>query len=300
MTRRLERAFASLERMRRFRGHFYNWYDLRDLQVLEPAYVSTVDSGNLAGHLIALRQACLGDRRRAGRSTRGPGARSRPALLLAQERLRGTPRAGAEARARSLAASGAPRGGDGAGAADAPHPTPCWPRSRRARAREAALARRAGAGDGREPVPREWIAWSCARCGRSAASRGSSWLAREPESRPLARSELAARVARRGRAARPARGARRPGVRLRAWRWTSASCTTTSRKLFAIGYQAEHATRSTARTTTCSPPRRGWRASSRSPRTTCRSITGSGSAARSPAPPARRRWCRGAAACSST
>ncbi|HEX5726944.1 MAG TPA: DUF3131 domain-containing protein, partial [Longimicrobiaceae bacterium] len=59
MTRRLELAFRALERMRRFRGHFYNWYDLRDLRVLEPAYVSTVDSGNLAGHLIALRQACL-------------------------------------------------------------------------------------------------------------------------------------------------------------------------------------------------------------------------------------------------
>jgi cyclic beta-1,2-glucan synthetase len=56
---RLELAFRSLERMRRFRGHFYNWYDLRDLRVLEPAYVSTVDSGNLAGHLIALRQACV-------------------------------------------------------------------------------------------------------------------------------------------------------------------------------------------------------------------------------------------------
>ncbi|MEO8562699.1 MAG: glucoamylase family protein [bacterium] len=57
---RLELAFRSLERMRRFRGHFYNWYDLHDLRVLEPAYISTVDSGNLAGHLIALRQACLG------------------------------------------------------------------------------------------------------------------------------------------------------------------------------------------------------------------------------------------------
>src|SRR6185295_17767432 len=43
----------------RYRGHFYNWYNLRDLHVLEPAYVSTVDSGNLAGHLIAVRQACL-------------------------------------------------------------------------------------------------------------------------------------------------------------------------------------------------------------------------------------------------
>jgi cyclic beta-1,2-glucan synthetase len=60
LTRRLELAFRSLERMRRFHGHFYNWYDLRDLSVMEPAYVSTVDSGNLAGHLIALRQACLG------------------------------------------------------------------------------------------------------------------------------------------------------------------------------------------------------------------------------------------------
>ncbi|HKP14410.1 MAG TPA: glucoamylase family protein, partial [Gemmatimonadaceae bacterium] len=60
MTERLEHVFQSLEKMRRFRGHFYNWYDLHDLRVLDPAYISTVDSGNLAGHLIALRQACLG------------------------------------------------------------------------------------------------------------------------------------------------------------------------------------------------------------------------------------------------
>ncbi|HEX7336800.1 MAG TPA: glucoamylase family protein [Gemmatimonadales bacterium] len=59
MVRRIELAFRSLERMRRFNGHFYNWYELHNLTVLEPAYVSTVDSGNLAGHLIALRQACL-------------------------------------------------------------------------------------------------------------------------------------------------------------------------------------------------------------------------------------------------
>ena len=59
MAERVEQVFRSLERMRRLHGHFYNWYDLHDLRVLEPAYVSTVDSGNLAGHLIALRQACL-------------------------------------------------------------------------------------------------------------------------------------------------------------------------------------------------------------------------------------------------
>ncbi len=78
MTRRLERVFRSLERMRRFRGHFFNWYDLNDLGVLEPAYVSTVDSGNLAGHLLAVRQACLDARPEGGEDdTTGPELRGR-------------------------------------------------------------------------------------------------------------------------------------------------------------------------------------------------------------------------------
>ena len=59
MIERLERVFRSLERMGRYRGHFYNWYDIQTLKALEPAYVSTVDSGNLAGHFIALKQACV-------------------------------------------------------------------------------------------------------------------------------------------------------------------------------------------------------------------------------------------------
>lgn len=59
MTERLERTFDTLHKLRRHRGHFLNWYDLSDLRVLEPPYISTVDSGNLAGHLVALRQACL-------------------------------------------------------------------------------------------------------------------------------------------------------------------------------------------------------------------------------------------------
>ena len=45
--------------MERFRGHFYNWYDTTTLQPLRPTYVSTVDSGNLAGHLVVLRMALL-------------------------------------------------------------------------------------------------------------------------------------------------------------------------------------------------------------------------------------------------
>lgn len=55
---RLEATFSSLQTLERFRGHFYNWYDTRTAQVLAPAYVSSVDSGNLAGHLIALANAC--------------------------------------------------------------------------------------------------------------------------------------------------------------------------------------------------------------------------------------------------
>ena len=55
---RLEATLATMNRLERFRGHFYNWYDTRDLRPLEPKYVSSVDSGNLAGHLIALGNAC--------------------------------------------------------------------------------------------------------------------------------------------------------------------------------------------------------------------------------------------------
>ncbi|MCC5853608.1 MAG: glycosyl transferase, partial [Alkalimonas sp.] len=51
---KLEQTFASLHRLGRYQGHFYNWYDTQSLQPLAPAYVSSVDSGNLAGHLLAL------------------------------------------------------------------------------------------------------------------------------------------------------------------------------------------------------------------------------------------------------
>ncbi len=43
-----------MDKLQRFRGHFYNWYDTRTLEPLRPHYVSTVDSGNLAGHLLTL------------------------------------------------------------------------------------------------------------------------------------------------------------------------------------------------------------------------------------------------------
>jgi cyclic beta-1,2-glucan synthetase len=55
---RLRATLATMQRLERFRGHFYNWYDTQDLRPLDPKYVSSVDSGNLAGHLITLQSAC--------------------------------------------------------------------------------------------------------------------------------------------------------------------------------------------------------------------------------------------------
>jgi len=52
LIRRTQGAFATMQRLERYRGHFYNWYETRPLKPLLPLYVSSVDSGNLAGHLF--------------------------------------------------------------------------------------------------------------------------------------------------------------------------------------------------------------------------------------------------------
>ena len=56
---RLNSTFDTLAKLERYRGHFLNWIDTSSLHHLSPRYVSTVDSGNLAGCLLALKQACL-------------------------------------------------------------------------------------------------------------------------------------------------------------------------------------------------------------------------------------------------
>ncbi len=56
---RIRRMLDSLEQLPRCLGHFYNWYDTRSLRPLAPAYLSTVDSGNLYASLLTLRQALL-------------------------------------------------------------------------------------------------------------------------------------------------------------------------------------------------------------------------------------------------
>ncbi len=58
MLERLEGALEAMDGMAKVRGHLLNWYELDHLRVLDPPYVSAVDSGNLAGHLVALSAAC--------------------------------------------------------------------------------------------------------------------------------------------------------------------------------------------------------------------------------------------------
>ncbi len=53
---RLGNAFDTLELLERYQGHFLNWYDTRTLEPLPARYVSTVDSGNLACCLLAVRE----------------------------------------------------------------------------------------------------------------------------------------------------------------------------------------------------------------------------------------------------
>ena len=52
-------TLASLEKLEQYNGHYFNWYDTQTMAPLNPKYISTVDSGNLAGYLLVGRQACL-------------------------------------------------------------------------------------------------------------------------------------------------------------------------------------------------------------------------------------------------
>jgi cyclic beta-1,2-glucan synthetase len=56
---RTANALHTMEALERHRGHFYNWYDTQSLKPLPPLYISSVDSGNLAGHLLTLRPGLM-------------------------------------------------------------------------------------------------------------------------------------------------------------------------------------------------------------------------------------------------
>jgi cyclic beta-1,2-glucan glucanotransferase len=103
---RLETTLQTMTGLHRVRGHFVNWYDTRTLRPLDPLYISTVDSGNLAGHLIALAQACrdlmhrprfgpevsegIGDALQLLLDSVTKAGRTRRALMVEEARLRET------------------------------------------------------------------------------------------------------------------------------------------------------------------------------------------------------------------
>ncbi|MDP4285550.1 MAG: glucoamylase family protein [Bacteroidota bacterium] len=56
---RTKNTIGTMQKLEKYKGHFYNWYDTETLSPLPPKYISTVDSGNLAGHLLVLQQGLL-------------------------------------------------------------------------------------------------------------------------------------------------------------------------------------------------------------------------------------------------
>lgn len=57
--RETERSLDAARRLPRYKGHFLNWNSIEKLDAIEPLFVSTVDSGNLAACLWTLKQGCL-------------------------------------------------------------------------------------------------------------------------------------------------------------------------------------------------------------------------------------------------
>jgi len=99
---RLTATLGTLTRMELHRGHLYNWYDTTDLRPLPPRYVSTVDSGNLAGHLLAVREACFELARGAGPQRGHRGLDDTLALLSESVLATGADRADGPFRTRQL------------------------------------------------------------------------------------------------------------------------------------------------------------------------------------------------------
>lgn len=57
LVERTEKIISSFEELQRLKGHFYNWYNTKTKEPLQPRYISTVDSGNLVGYLWILSEA---------------------------------------------------------------------------------------------------------------------------------------------------------------------------------------------------------------------------------------------------
>lgn len=55
----VDSTLKTVEKLEKWNGHLYNWYDTQTLDVLNPRYISTVDSGNFTGYLMVLHTGML-------------------------------------------------------------------------------------------------------------------------------------------------------------------------------------------------------------------------------------------------
>ena len=56
MLERLKNSIGTIEKLEKWNGHLYNWYDITTLAPLEPKFISTVDSGNFVGYLYVVKE----------------------------------------------------------------------------------------------------------------------------------------------------------------------------------------------------------------------------------------------------
>ena len=54
------KIIKTIEKLQKWNGHLYNWYNTKTLEPLIPRYISTVDNGNLIGYLYTIKQFLLG------------------------------------------------------------------------------------------------------------------------------------------------------------------------------------------------------------------------------------------------
>lgn len=53
---RIENTITTVEKLEKWNGHLFNWYNTTNLEILRPKFVSTVDSGNFVGYLMVLNE----------------------------------------------------------------------------------------------------------------------------------------------------------------------------------------------------------------------------------------------------
>ena len=53
---RISKTLETIQKLQKWNGHLYNWYNTQTLEPLNPRYVSTVDNGNFIGYLYTVKQ----------------------------------------------------------------------------------------------------------------------------------------------------------------------------------------------------------------------------------------------------